>query len=318
MEEFRQVGTGHWDRAAAEAYRLERFLYRQDDLELSLSRPGRGQPWVSNPYGYVGGLTGTSASSARDLPGVLRDLLAKSQAPYALVRTLQPLPDNIVDQFEVDSDFHTFFLNLSGGADTVWRKRLASKVRRQTKRGFKLELETRFGHHELFDDFLAVLAHCWRDLGTPFHRSAFFRGLLDNYGPENSGIINLYANGVPVSTALLLVQEDTVFHPYTGTIKAYQRNGGNNVLYWRIIQWACERDYGWFDMGRSHVDNSVARYKRPWGVIETPLYYNYLRAPGCQVMNLEAPWVKLAVKAWKRTPLWFSRMLGPLFIRRVL
>ncbi|MCA9790883.1 MAG: GNAT family N-acetyltransferase [Candidatus Eremiobacteraeota bacterium] len=318
MADFVTLGTEKWDRAAARAYQLERFLYRNQEAELRLLRPGRGQPWVSNPYGYVGGLDLARPELAQDLPEVLERLLRESRAPYALVRTLEPLPESILDSFTVDTRFHTFFLDLAGGADHVWKKKMASKVRRQTRRGLRHGVTARIGHLDLFDDFVSVLSRCWRDLGTPFHRPFYFRELLTNYGPSHSAVLNLYRGDEPVSTAMLLVNGHTVFHPYTGTLRDSQREGVNNVLYWRIIEWACARGCRWWDMGRSREDTSHATYKRPWGVEERPLFYNYFLAPGAAVQNLESPLVKLAVKAWKNLPVALHRLLGPPLIRRVL
>lgn len=319
MADYLPLDTTQWDRAAASAYGLEKFLYRQGPLELRLSRVGPKKPWVSNPYGYVGGLEGISEQNCRDMPEALSELLAQSDAPYALIRTIEPLPDTVVHRFRVETHFRSFYLDLDGGADHVWKNKLASKVRRQTRRGLRMGLDTRIGHLELFDDFFKVLAHCWRDLGTPFHKANYFRSLLENYGPESSAIVNLYAGSEPVSTALLLTRGTTVFHPYTGTIRPFQKDGANNVLYWKIIEWACGEGYLWFDMGRSRFDQSTARYKRPWGVEERTLHYNYLLAPGARVREpQEVPWVKYAVNAWKTLPVWLSKTLGPVFIKDVL
>ncbi|MGE0492929.1 MAG: GNAT family N-acetyltransferase [Vulcanimicrobiota bacterium] len=318
MADFIALGTEKWDRAAARAYRLERFLYRNQDLELRLLRSGRGQPWVSNPYGYVGGLDRARPELTQELPQVLARLLQESQAPYALLRTLEPLGGEVAEKFQVDTRFHTFFLDLEGGSEVVWNTRLASKVRRQTRRGLRQGVVARLGQLDLFPDFLRVLSQCWRDLGTPFHTPAFFKALLANYGPADSAILNLYQGEEPVATALLVIAGDTLFFPYTGTLKEAQRNGVNNVLYWRIIEFGCARGCRWWDLGRSRKDSSHAIYKRPWGVQERPLYYNYLMAPGAAIQNLESRLVKLAVETWKHLPVGLHRALGPRLIRRVL
>jgi len=267
----------------------------------------------------VGGVEHGAETEMDELPAALSTLLETRGGPHALLRTLQPLPGPVREHFQVDDSYRTFFLDLRGGSNVVWKERLASKVRRQTRRGFRMDLECRTGHLELFEEFYEILSRCWRDLGTPFHAACFFRSLLEIYGPQDSAIMNLYKDGVPISTALLLVHDDTVFHPYTGTIKTFQRGGANNVLYWKIIEWGCDRELKWFDMGRSREDQSTARYKRPWGVEEHKLYYNYFLAPGESMPGfLDSPVVELATRIWKHLPVALSRRIGPPLIRRVL
>lgn len=309
-----------WEQAAAETYRLRQQRLDDDGLEVRLYGRSRGLgertgPLSSAPYGTDGGVqVEPGRSSAR----CLEEMLQRTGAPYLLMKSRDPLIARCHQQVQVDPAYATFVLDLEGGAERVWNDRMAGKVRQQVRKGQRSAPSVRVGHCELLDDFYTVISHCWRDLGTPMHSRQLFVRLLQAFGPDRSAIMMLDLQGRPVSTALLLIVGDTLHHPFTGTLKTCQSLAVNNVLYWEIIQWACQRELRWFDMGRSPRDGGGARYKRPWGVREVPLYYTYLLRDGVAMPRLDGRLTRAAVSAWKWVPLWMANRAGPLLIRNVL
>jgi len=247
----------------------------------------------------------------------LRDWFDQSGARYALLKTRRNLFAESSKAFELDTDYVTFALPLTGGSEAVWNERLKSKVRTRTRKGIRCGASTRIGGMELFDDFIGVIKHCWHDLGTPTHSTAFYRSIFESFG-DNARIMNLYYENKVVSTAMLLIRENTIHHPFTGTIGDYQPLALNNVLYLRIIEFASELGLDWFDMGRSPVGSGTERFKKPWGGVRIPLYYAYLLRRGSRLPRTDSPLVQVASTVWKFLPLAIANALGPVFIRNVL
>lgn len=315
------VCSPEWERAAQRAYGLAVHRVECPAGAATLLGPRRwwGRAPISTaPYATDGGVTFGAGAPATWGPA-LHEVRARAGASCALLKTRRPLMTEPDPSIVVDRSHVGFRLDLEGGADAVWTTRLNTKVRNQTRKGLRQALQLRVGHLERLHDFFSVLSECWRDLGTPMHHVGFFRSLLEELGPERSQVVQLDLDGHPVAVALLVVQGDTVHHPYAASLRRVRSLSINNVLYWRIVEWGAERGLRWFDLGRSpNVDGGTARYKRSWGAEEIDLYYHYVLGPGATVPARDTPLVKLAVRAWQRLPVPVANRLGPALIRGVL
>ena len=90
-------------------------------------------------------------------------------------------------------------------------------------------------------------------------------------------------------------------------------------MYWRIIQYAIDKQLALFDMGRSHKQQGTYRYKASWGAREVPLYYHYfLTDPKFMPKPLDHPFYRLATNVWKHLPLAVTQFLGPKLIYKML
>ena len=170
---------------------------------------------------------------------------------------------------------------------------------------------------ELLDDFYAVISRCWRDLGTPTHSKAFFRSLVNGFGSRASFVV-IRLNRRPVSCALLFMCGTTLHHPFAATIKEFNKLSINNVLYWKIIEFGCQKGLRYFDMGRSKKNQGTYLYKESWGAQAIPLYYHYLLGPSGSVPNYDSRLTKLATEIWKKLPVFLTNKLGPVFIRALI
>jgi hypothetical protein len=71
--------------------------------------------------------------------------------------------------------------------------------------------------------------------------------------------------------------------------------------------------YRVFDFGRSREGTGAYNFKRHWGFEPVPLPYQYVLRDGAQMPNLSPsnPKLAFAVRAWKRTPLPLTKLIGP-------
>jgi serine/alanine adding enzyme len=85
------------------------------------------------------------------------------------------------------------------------------------------------------------------------------------------------------------------------------------LLYWAMLEYACEQGYKKFDFGRSTVDEGTYRFKEQWGAKPVPLYWYRFGRDG-QVGSGAATNGRMMSRAseyWKRLPVPVSRVLGP-------
>ena len=308
-----------WDRAVVDTYNLEPYKISREGCSIRLftCNPLFGKRILSSgPYASDGGVIVEDECVVNDVVEDLEELRANLKARYILLKTRQPYFVRF-DSFEVDRSYFSFTLDLREGLDGVWKSKLRSKTRNQTRKGLKNNLTTRFGNLDLLEDFYRVISICWRDLGTPVHSKNFFRNILRQFG-SRSRILVIYHDRIPVSSALLLSCGDTIHHPFATTLNRFKPLSVNNVLYWKIVEFAIENGISFFDMGRSHINQGTYRYKISWGGIPVQLYYNYVGIDHADIPAFDSAAIRIATRLWRFLPLSVSTGFGPFFIRRIL
>lgn len=279
-----------------------------------ISTPFRGCVLATSPY-----LTDTPfpADIAWDrYIDACRSLREAHRARYLLLKTDRAdLADQLGDGFVRELRYSKSVMDLSGGKDHVWTKVVPSRTRNKVRNGQKVGVDFKVGRHELLADYYRVIVATQTALGTPVHASRYFAAILDHNA--GASLMVGYAEAEPVSVALVVVRDGTVYHPYTGTLDAHKPGRVNNALYWKIVEWGLEHGCHSFDMGRSIKGSGNETYKRTWGSREVQLYYCYLLGPRGQVPDYTSRTLKWATATWSRLPLALVRTLGPHFIRRV-
>jgi lipid II:glycine glycyltransferase (peptidoglycan interpeptide bridge formation enzyme) len=135
---------------------------------------------------------------------------------------------------------------------------------------------------------------------------------------DRSRFVVLYLEGRPISAALIVIENNILYHPYAGTLTKFNALSANNVLYWNIIKYGCERGCDAFDMGRSLLDSGTYRYKGSWGAKPVQLFYTYFMSNGRAVPESNTLITRSMVNAWKFLPVKFANLLGPGLIKGVL
>ena len=249
-----------------------------------------------------------------------QNLVSERKATYGLIKTRDP---GWNDAFRshgllVSDRFVTSVLDVTPGLSSLWNKTLHRKRRAQVERGRQVGARFVFGREDLLADFYRVFIETQTRLGTPVHSRSFFENILA-HDPLARLVVGYVDGATPVTTAMLLEQCGTLFHPYTGTLSRYFPTYLNATLYWEIISHAVARGLERFDLGRSFKDSGVHQFKKYWGPQDIPLYYAYAFGPNAsrKLPSLETPWLKLATQAWSHLPVPIAQRLGPHLIRSV-
>jgi serine/alanine adding enzyme len=206
-------------------------------------------------------------------------------------------------------------MDLPGDPDWLMRS-FKAKLRSQIRKPMKEGLNAKVGGVDLIEDFYDVFAANMRDLGSPVHAKRFIFQVLLNFR-DRARIFVVYKKGVPMACSLTLGFNRVLSNPWASSLRRYSQIAPNMLLYWSMLQYACQHGYSTFDFGRSTVDEGTYRFKTQWGAKPSPLYwYRFVRdGHSTSTTNAEGKIMRLAETCWKHLPLPMTRILGP-WIRR--
>ncbi|HKS56636.1 MAG TPA: FemAB family XrtA/PEP-CTERM system-associated protein [Steroidobacteraceae bacterium] len=268
---------------------------------------------VSMPYFNYGGIVSDDESAACALREHVAEFARSLGVSHVELRHSEPVcPD-----WPARTDKVSMRLDLPPSAGALDRQ-LGSKVRAQIKRPVREGATCVHGHAELLADFYAVFARNMRDLGTPVYSRALFASVLQALG-DQARVFIVRWRGAPVAAALVIGDRGRLEIPWASSLREANAIGVNMLLYWNVLEYACERQYASFDFGRSTVDAGTYRFKKQWGAQPTQLHWHYwLRAGGePPVLNPSNPKYRLAIAAWQRLPLAVANRIGPLLVRNL-
>lgn len=211
----------------------------------------------------------------------------------------------------------SMLLALPDSSEQLWNS-IGSKVRAQIKKAERFNTEIKFGHLELLDDFYSVFSQNMRDLGTPVYHKRFFAKLLAT--PDlNARLVVCYNNSAAAGCALLTGHRDCLEIPFASTLRRYNAQNCNMLMYWKILCYAIQNRFDFFDFGRSTKEENTYKFKKQWGSKPQQLYWHYCLADDEQLpqLNPNNPKYRLAITLWQRLPVWVTQLIGPLIAKNL-
>ena len=191
-------------------------------------------------------------------------------------------------------------------------KSLKSKLRSQIRKPMKEGLVSKVGGVEYLEDFYAVFSANMRDLGSPVHSKSLIKNVLQVFKDDARAII-VYKENQPVASALVIKFKETLENPWASSLREYSVLSPNMLLYWSMLEFACDNGFRYFDFGRSSPGEGTYRFKAQWGAQPLPLYWYRLtlRGKGGNGAWLEKSKFDKSIHYWKKLPEPVARMIGP-------
>lgn len=199
----------------------------------------------------------------------------------------------------------------------TFKASLKSKVRSQVNKSLGAELDIEFGTHNQLPDFYTVFAENMRDLGTPVFSRQLFQSILNSFG-DDAELCVVRHSGTPVAGALLVHVGGVTEVPSASCIRRYNSMNANMRMYWHLLERAIERKSHTFDFGRSSVGSGTHKFKKQWGSLPVDTHWQYyVRDGDPESMRPDAGGKQRLVEAWKRLPIWLTKLIGPSIVRGI-
>ena len=193
-----------------------------------------------------------------------------------------------------------------------------SKLRSQIRKSIKEGLKPRIGGLELLDDFYDVFSTNMRDLGSPVHSKHFMKNVIEAF-PDKAKIVIIYKENKPIACSLMVGFKHTLENPWASALREYSSLSPNMLLYWSMIEYACDNGYSLFDFGRSSPDEGTYKFKKQWGAESETLHWHYisLNSHVLGEKTSEKSGFARAIQYWKRLPVSLTKIVGP-YIRKYI
>jgi FemAB-related protein (PEP-CTERM system-associated) len=197
-------------------------------------------------------------------------------------------------------------------------KSFRSKLRSQIKVPVKEGLRAQIGGPELLDDFYEVFLINMRDLGSPVHSKKILREVMKEFS-ESARIVMVYKGDTAMAGSIVIGFRDTLENPWASSLKAYSRLSPNMMLYWKMLEFACDNGYRYFDFGRSSPNEGTYRFKEQWGAMPTALNWQYvfLNNPPDGDGITDKGKFDAAIRYWRKLPVGLTKLVGPMLRRHI-
>ncbi len=267
-----------------------------------------GKAMISMPYMNYGGLLGRTEATRNDLVGACREILASSRANYMefrhVGRGIGPLAHRTRENRV------TFRMDVDRPADEILaglRRQTRTRIRKVERSGM-----TSYYGQDRLDHFYALFSIAMHEHGTPVMPRRFFEGVLKHLS-DHANFMIAYVNDRPVGGKLVLTFKDRVTMVWGCYPHRYRDYLANYFLTWELIKKLADSPIHWLDFGRSPRTGGGFTYKSNWQPEFIPLYTDYLLSEDYEIPLLkpENPKFRLAIKTWKRLPVWVTRRVGP-------
>lgn len=279
-----------------------------------------GRSLISTPFLNAGGIVSASPAAERALCNHSIEIHGRLGTSYIELRNIQR--SNVLgDQFNCSSHKVAYELTLTppDAMFSSFSKKLRAQIRRPQKSGFTVD------YYSAGDDigrgvadFYKIFSRNMRDLGTPVYSRRLILTILEEFGARATIAIVSGPRG-PAACGLLIGCGERVEILLASSIREFNADAPNMLLYWETMQWAYNKGYKVFDFGRSTPDSGPARFKEQWGAAKRELHWYYYPKSklGSSVQSGDSGSFGLAVKLWKMLPVPFANCLGPFISRQI-
>ena len=264
-----------------------------------------GHALVSTPFCVYGGIVSADAESQAAITASACDLAQRLGVDHLEMRNrIRRHPD-----WPSKSLYVTFRKPIDEESEknlaAIPRKQRAV-VRKGIKEGCRAEIDTGVERH------YAMYAESLRNLGTPVFSRRYLEILREVFR-DDCEILTVMHGDAPIASCLSFYFRDEVLPYYGGGTLAARNVGGNDFMYWEIMERARQRGCRIFDFGRSKQGTGAFDFKRFWGFEPEPLHYEYFLVKARAVPNLSPtnPKYERMIRLWRKMPLGITQLIGP-------
>jgi len=270
-----------------------------------------GHVLISTPFAVYGGILADSPETRDALYARARALGKDLGVEYIELRNAYP------EQCggEANVSRYVSFAQPLLPDENATLESLPKKTRNLVRKALRYPFEMKYGVKDL-RHFEHLYAANMRRLGTPCFPSTYFANLTRHFG----GIVDVretWLFGKPLAASLNFLFRGEMHIYYAAADTRFNAVGPNTFMYFDHLCWAGRNGYKSFDFGRCKRGTGVFEFKRHWNTTMRELPYEVvlIRRKGLPNFSPANPRFDLAIKLWRKVPLWLTRLLGPRLIR---
>jgi FemAB-related protein (PEP-CTERM system-associated) len=276
-----------------------------------VKNPIIGKVLLSSPFAVYGGILSTNHEAKRLIGEKVRALGAEMQVDYIELRN--SYPEQCIASPNV-SRYVAFSQQLVKGDEAILGS-IPKKTRNLVRKALKTPFDLRRG---VIDTavFESLYSTNMRRLGTPSFPRKYFARLMANLGAMID-VSEVWFDGKPMAASLCFLFRGDMHIYYAAADAAYNHLGANTFMYFDHLRWGAETGLATFDFGRCKKNTGVFEFKRHWNTTMRELPYEILLIGRESLPNVNPgnPKFHFAIRVWQLMPLWFTRFIGPRFIR---
>jgi serine/alanine adding enzyme len=278
-----------------------------------------GNSLISIPFFDIGGILADEEETEKALLQEAVVLGRKLNVDNIELRHALPLtwfnsdPKQSTNPISYETKTHKvrMLLDLPASSE-ILMKSFNSKLRSQIKKPMKEGLISKIGGVDLISDFYKVFTINMRDLGSPVHSKKLIQSVFEGF-PQRAKIVMVYFEGEPVAGSVIIGYNDTVENPWASALRKYSRLSPNMLLYWSMLEYACDNGYARFDFGRSSPGEGTCKFKEQWGAKPQALNWHYISFGKNDITAAvsQKPAYERVSEIWKKMPLSLTKIIGP-------
>jgi len=147
-------------------------------------------------------------------------------------------------------------------------------VRRKIRKSFKNGITVKSGGGELLDSFYRVYTASIKKHGSFGLPLRFFRNLFNNYKNGRLNIVLAYYEKVVVGAAIIQTFNGVAENIAFATSKPFNNLYVSYALHYSMMKIAMEDKCKSYSFGRSTAGSTGHHYKKQWGTVDVPLFFN--------------------------------------------
>jgi CelD/BcsL family acetyltransferase involved in cellulose biosynthesis len=204
-------------------------------------------------------------------------------------------------------------LSLGRAPDELYRSLKGTQVDRSIRKAARSGVAVRFDStHDAIRTYYRLHCSTRRRQGVPVQPRRFFDRLWERLIAQGYGTVAIAEHdGEAIAGAVFLGWNGHLIYKYGASNPDWWSLRPNHLLFWKVIERACEEGYEVLDFGKTEPENHGLReFKRRWGAEEVPLAYATAteRSSGTQG---RVP-TRAVGTMIRRTPLAVGRAMGEL------
>jgi hypothetical protein len=163
--------------------------------------------------------------------------------------------------YKYEYDDHLNYLINVEDKDKMWSK-LNQTKRRYINKALKKDIETTFikNNHDIEISTTIVRNTCRRAKIPGPDKKFFYDAFKILYKYRYIEGFIAYQNNIPLATVIFLKYNKKILAWYSGKIYSKESNYANELLIWKILEYACNNNYTLFDFG------GAGHPQKPYGV----------------------------------------------------